>query len=157
MFNWLSHRLSLYKLNRRENKLNSEWERQSKKANEQGSPDLVDEWYDSVGHYDYEEIDWERKTLVSRNLISEADKLHLPRPKTSERQKWDGNSPPHVPYTYVLTPAAMTEVRATIRKEKRERRETVEWWVKIAGGLITIGTGLVGALIGLVAVWKHKP
>jgi len=51
----------------------------------------------------------------------------------------------------------MTEVRATIRKEKRERRESVEWWVKIISGLITIGTGLVGALIGLVAVWKHKP
>lgn len=52
-----------------------------------------------------------------------------------------------------LTPEAMTELRTTIEKERRERRETVEWWVKMIGGFITIGTGLVGALIGLVAVW----
>ena len=50
----------------------------------------------------------------------------------------------------------MTELRATIRKEEKERREVFEWWVKVIGGFITIGTGLVGALIGLVSVWKHK-
>ena len=46
--------------------------------------------------------------------------------------------------------------RAAIRNEKRARRETVEWWVKIIGGFITIVTGLVGALIGLISVLKHR-
>ena len=34
--------------------------------------------------------------------------------------------------------------------------ETIEWRVKLLGGLIGIVTGLIGALIGLVSVWKHK-
>ncbi len=54
----------------------------------------------------------------------------------------------------MLTPEAMTELRAAIRKERRERRETVDSWAKIIGRIITICTGLVGAIIGLVAVWK---
>jgi multisubunit Na+/H+ antiporter MnhB subunit len=34
--------------------------------------------------------------------------------------------------------------------------EPFEWWVKIFGGVITIGAGLVGALIGLVSVLKFS-
>ncbi len=109
-----------------------------------------------MGHYEYEELAWKRKALVSQSLINEADGLHLPRPQYNDKEKWDSNCPEHVERILALTPEAMTELRTTIRKEKRERRETVEWWVKIIGGLITIGTGLVGALIGLVSVWKHK-
>jgi|GEM_PF-3772493 len=33
----------------------------------------------------------------------------------------------------------------------KHHRETVEWWFKVIGGL----TGLIGTLIGLVAVWKR--
>jgi hypothetical protein len=29
-----------------------------------------------------------------------------------------------------------------------------EWWLKVLGGAVGILTGLIGALIGLVAIWK---
>lgn len=156
MFNWLSYRLRLYKLNFQQWKYDREAGRQFKLGKKKNDPEFADNWYDSVGHYEYEELAWKRKALVSHSLISEADSLHLPRPQYNDKEKWDSNCPEHVERTLALTPEAMTELRTTIRKEKRERRETVEWWVKIIGGLITIGTGLVGALIGLVSVWKHK-
>ena len=96
-----------------------------------------------------------RKKIVSDSLIKEADKLHLPRPQYGEKDEWEENNPP-IETGYVLTREAIVELRTAIRKEKRERRETVEWWVKIISGLIAILTGLVGALIGLVSVWKHR-
>jgi len=103
----------------------------------------------------YEDTEWSRKKIKSDSLIKEADELHLPRPDYGANGKWEENNPP-ITTGYVLTPEAMVELRAAVRNEKRARRETVEWWVKIIGGFITIVTGLVGALIGLISVWKHR-
>lgn len=48
----------------------------------------------------------------------------------------------------------MMELNTAIRQERRARRDEMEWFEKMGGGLITILTGLVGAVIGLVAVWE---
>jgi len=53
----------------------------------------------------------------------------------------------------ILTAKAMDEVGAAIWKA---RRESIEWWVKVSGGFIGMVTGLVGALIGVFTVLKHK-
>jgi hypothetical protein len=155
MFRRIRDRIALYKLNRQERKLNAEGERIHKEAREKKDQSIVDEWYGTTAYWQYEEIQWSRKKIPSDALLQEADELHLPRPQYGDKDKWEEDRPQMVT-DYVLTPEAMAELRTTIRKEKRERRETVEWWVKIIGGLITIGTGLVGALIGLVSVWKHR-
>jgi hypothetical protein len=56
----------------------------------------------------------------------------------------------------LLSAEGMTEFRQAIRKERSERRETAQYWLKIIGGFIGILTGLTGALIGLFSVLKHK-
>ena len=56
----------------------------------------------------------------------------------------------------VLTREAITELRAAIRKEDSERGAVAEWWVKVVGGVLGIFTGLIEALIGLVALWHRK-
>lgn len=86
--------------------------------------------------------------------MKDANELQLPW-SYSDKDKWAHDRPQGATGS-VLTLEAMAELRDVIRKEKRERRETVEWWIKIIGGLIAIITGLVGALIGLVSVWKHR-
>ncbi len=48
----------------------------------------------------------------------------------------------------------MTDLRGAIRKEQAERCAVVEWWLKVVGSSVGILTGLVGALIGLVAILK---
>jgi hypothetical protein len=148
-------RLQLFRLNRRKRKLAKEEEVYFKKSKEKKQPEILEEWYGTVGFYEYDIIAWEREKIVSDALLEEADELHLPRPQYGDKEKWEQDKPQMVT-DYVLTTEAMAELRGMIRKEKRERRETFESWVKIIGSLITIGTGLVGALIGLVAVWKHK-
>ena len=155
MFNRIHDRIEVYKLNRQERKLDAEGERVHKEAKEKKDQRILDEWYETTTSWQYEDIEWSRKKIVSDSLIDEADELHLPRPLRGDTDKWEADKPV-LAVGDVLTPEAMVELRAVIRKEKRERRETVEWWVKIIGGLITIGTGLVGALIGLVSVWKHR-
>jgi hypothetical protein len=116
---------------------------------------ILDEWY-SINGWEFDSIDAEIKHNDTRDLLDEAEGLYLPTPDRGDESKWiskdDLNS---FENWSVLTPEAMTELRAAIRKERRERRETVESWAKIIGTIITICTGLVGAVIGLVAVWKR--
>jgi UPF0716 family protein affecting phage T7 exclusion len=50
----------------------------------------------------------------------------------------------------------MTELRQAIRRERKERREAFEFWLKAIGGVILVLTGLVGALIGLLSIAKPK-
>lgn len=146
----LKDRWKLYKLRRQEKKLDEEVERRLVEAKEKNEVDKFREWYNSA-YVAYEVIRLSRNRIVSEALMQEADDLHLPRPP-ADRSKWEFGEQSGM----ALTPEAMTDIRSAIRKEKRERRETVEWWVKLLGGLIGILTGLVGALIGLVSVWKHK-
>jgi hypothetical protein len=156
MFRGIRDKIALYKLDRKEKKLDAEGEHVRQKAREKKDQLILDEWYGTYASYEYDDIEWSRKRIVSDSLIREADKLHLPRPQYGEKDKWEEDSKPPMTAGEALTREAMVDLRAVIRKEKREKRETVEWWVKIIGGLITIITGLVGALIGLVSVWKHK-
>jgi hypothetical protein len=94
----------------------------------------------------------EERKAISNGLVSQARQLYLPVPPLDTGENWDSgfDNPP----TRYLTDKAMTELRSTIRKERMERRAVIEWWFKVVGGAVGILTGLVGALIGLLAVWK---
>lgn len=155
MFRGIHDRIALYKLNRRVKKLAADQERVRSESKEKKDPNILVEWWKATALQEYDDIEWARKRIVSDSLIKEADELHLPRPQYGEGDKWEADKP-MMAVGYALTREAMVELRTAIRNERRARRETVEWWVKIIGGLITIVTGLVGALIGLISVWKHR-
>jgi hypothetical protein len=156
MFDWVRNRVALYKIDRREKKLDAEGERVFRESKEKKDDTIIENWSDDHS-WEYDSIRLERKELSSESLLNEADRLYLPRPQYSDKTKWevpDEDSPYR--WRYVLTPEAMMELRGTIRKERQERRAAVEFWVKLIGGIITIATGLVGALIGLFSVLKHR-
>jgi len=69
MFNRLRYRLRLYKLNFQQWKYDREADRQFKQGKKLDDPEFADNWYDSVGHYWYEELAWNRKALVSHSLL----------------------------------------------------------------------------------------
>ena len=156
MFRGIHDRIALYKLDRRKKKVDAERERVEKETKEKKDGSILDEWYKTVGFLEYRDIELERKKVVSDSLTREADELHLPRPQYGDERKWENDEEPLMIIGQVLTRDQMVELRSAIRNEKRARRETVEWWVKIIGGLLTIVTGLVGALIGLISVWRHR-
>jgi hypothetical protein len=53
-----------------------------------------------------------------------------------------------------LTPRSRTIIRKLVHEEKERRFENAARWVKLFAPLITAIAGLLGILIGLVAVWK---
>ncbi len=153
---WLRNWWKLRELKRREEKLDAMGEPFLKESHEKNDSNIIDNWYDSH-QWEYDSIYWSRKELVSNALLEEADRLYLPRPQYSDKTKWEeADEYTDNPGQRVLTPEAMAELRATIRKERRERRENIEFYIKLMGGIIAIATGLVGALIGLVSTWNHK-
>lgn len=95
---------------------------------------------------------------ISRDLIEQARKFYLPTPSMGEEDKWvdqeEFGDAYHFRHWRVLTPEAFNELRAAIRKEKRQRREVWESWIKVLVAVVTILTGLVGAAIGLASVLK---
>jgi hypothetical protein len=94
----------------------------------------------------------EERKAISDGLVSQARQLYLPSPPLDNGENWDSDG--GIPPTRYLSERAMTELRSAIRKERMERRAVIEWWFKVVGGAVGILTGLVGALIGLLAVWK---
>jgi CRISPR/Cas system CSM-associated protein Csm4 (group 5 of RAMP superfamily) len=111
-----------------------------------------EQWYgDAI--MDEIEIEAAEKKAISDELLYEAQRLYLPTPSHDDKQKWDSDHSLYSPTRY-LTPEAMTELRGAIRKERAEQRVVFEWWLKVLGGAVGILTGLIGALIGLVAIWK---
>lgn len=136
-------------------KLKKEHSRVAKKAKEEHDEGLLEEWEGSHG-WEFEVLDAQIKENLSRAVLDQARELYLPTPSFSDKTKWvPGDEFSHTGgQWWVLTPEAMTELNGAIRKERQARRELVEWWLKVIGGFVTILTGLVGAGIGLVAVWK---
>ena len=59
------------------------------------------------------------------------------------RVEWDD----HPDEPYYLTPAGLKVVKAAIREEQKHRRESIGYWFAIA-------VGLIGAITGLVSVFK---
>jgi hypothetical protein len=147
---WMENR----KARARRRKLEKELNSAASEAKRRKDSRILDDWY-TVNGWEFDSIDAEIKHNDSRDLMDQAAGLYVPTPGPNEKDKWvskeDLNS---FENWSVLTPEAMTELRSAIRKERRERREAIESWAKILAAVITVVTGLVGAVIGLVAVWK---
>lgn len=156
MFRWVRHRVKLYRINRAKRELDAIGDRFFRESKERKDETIIDNWYDDHS-WEYDSIKWDRKELISNSLLEQADELDLPRPPYADKSKWE-EADEYSPDAgkLVLAPEAMTELLAKIRKEQRERRETAEFWLKALGSVIAILTGLVGTLIGLVSLLKHR-
>lgn len=145
MFRWFRYQKELFTAQRRHKKLSGEFDRQFRKARQ-------DKWDKSQ----LDSLDWERRSelgfiedqiekLVSGALIAEAHRLMLPIPEYQEdgefweRSHWTGG--------IFLTRKGMVDLRASIRAERAARRDGALTWFAAL-------TGIVGAITGLVAVWK---
>jgi hypothetical protein len=53
--------------------------------------------------------------------------------------------------TKYLNETARVRVRRAI---KQDRRESIKWWVEVWAPILGALTGLIGALIGLLALWR---
>ncbi len=144
--------LRMRRLNARRRRIEDEFgrdvqEAKRNKKSEEAIHSIYAEW-----RWERDEIEWEIGVAVTQVLMDEAHTLHIPLPPFTDETKWVR----YPPGTIHLSTEGIQEVRAAIRREKQERREAVRQWLTIRASLITIITGLVGALIGLVAVFRSK-
>jgi len=143
--NLISYRWKLRKLHRSRAKTVEAYKRLQDNARKENK---AQDELESLVHEEMFEIDMiddDIESLESRFLIESARKLILPIPEF----KTDGDAwvESRITGRYRLSKNAMTEVRTVVRKERKERREGMIMW------LVAL-TGLVGALSGLLAVWK---
>ncbi len=86
--------------------------------------------------------------IQTRHLLNQADKLQLPTPnRTEEPDKWVETWD----LDYFLGRSAAAQLRAEIRSEGKARQEIWHARVMLAVSLIAAATGLIGAVIGLLA------
>jgi hypothetical protein len=100
-------------------------------------------------------IDWIREGIETDILIAELQRRGISLPVGSEfwfddLEHQSGTLEEiELSTRSYLTPAGKAEANYQI---KLDRRRNVEWWVKIIGQVGALLTGLLGALIGLLAI-----
>jgi hypothetical protein len=145
MFGWVAYRFRLRRLIRARRQVNRWFADPAHRHRVQhGGADL--ELHQK--HEAFQRIEDEIAALQTDRLLVLADEYLIPRPlgALEPNETW---MQARTSDQYLLSPAAIAELRASIRKEQRERSELVFRWLT---GL----TGVVGALIGLAALlMKH--
>lgn len=142
--NYISYRVSLYKLNRQRNKTDKYHDKEYERAKKQGDRDEIEKAM-SLASHELHEIEDEILHLEYSYLMSIASKMLLPTPTSDKEGKlWEQSR-----YTgkWRLTSKGILELRGLIRKEKKEKTELLVRWISII-------IGLIGAITGLVAVIK---
>ena len=100
-------------------------------------------------------IDWTKEAVETDTVIAELQRRGIPLPHGSEfwfndMEEQSGTLEEiELSTRSYFTPAGKAEANHQI---KLDRRRNIEWWVKIIGQIGVLLTGLLGALIGLLAI-----
>lgn len=143
--NTVMYRWELRKLQRNRTKVLSAYKEDLEQARrDKKSRDEIAE-IEHMARFEQELVDDEIESLESRYLIESAERLILPIPTFSkDSDDWRQSSQLGL---NLLTRKGMATLRSTIRAERKERREAKMIWIAAI-------TGILGALTGLIAVWK---
>lgn len=138
----IRHRRTISALQRRLERYETEIDEkidQARRAGERDEADsLVSEFF-----FEKDQFESQISRLETRFLVSEARRYLIPIPPTRTKGTWEQTK---YDERWVLTYQAMQELRRNIRNERRERSDPVKTWLALV-------TGLVGALIGLAAIF----
>lgn len=117
-----------------EHAFDSELSQASKAKDSEAQQSILQQRYFEASEY------WNQlEELRSRKLVSRAQKLHI----SLEGLKWDTDQYAN----HYLDSTSQVQLHRAIREESRK---VWEFRIKVIGAL----TGLIGTLIGLVAVWR---
>lgn len=139
--NLLLHKLKVRSLIKKRSKLRKQYKQlRSEESNSTVRDEILSEEMHEIGMLD-DEID----SMESEYLIEEARKLLLPLPDKDEENTYWCSS--RFTGLYQLNRNGMHELRNRVREERSAKRQ----WMIAAGATLT---GIIGAISGLVAVWK---
>lgn len=141
-----------YRYRRRRARIRSGFQDRIDEAREEGEHDRARALKNQM-HEQLHILASERQDKRSKELCREASRLNVPLPPRAqddeETDYWTGSP---VTGNRYLSREGMMELKKLIRDEKRWRMERQKHWAGVAGQVLSGVTGLVGAVIGLVAV-----
>lgn len=142
MFETVSYRYSLWKLERAKRRVQALYTKLHKEGVAEKRPqERIDE-RDREGQFELRCIDDEIYTLITQRLIRQAHRLLLPVSyRTESPDDWEEGQ---FGQRY-MTVRALAQLRTAIRHERKERADQ---WLRWLPGL----TGIIGTLIGLAAL-----
>ena len=88
--------------------------------------------------------------LNTKHLVRKATKLGIDIPKDCWHYVNDPMFPGFAPLDWYLQENGQRTVARLIRKE---RRENIEWWVKVLGPILSLVVGILGLLVAGLTVW----
>lgn len=91
-------------------------------------------------------IEDQKNQLISKDLLRQANEYGVPVPSLDNNDAWEDRMGMHF-----LSVNGAANLRSVIRREINERWDLR---IKILGIVVPAVVGILGALIGLVAVWK---
>ena len=147
MLNALQYNFKLQQLQRSKRRVRKKYKEIYEQANRQkkSRDELEKLRYDE--RFDLEWIDDDIWRLQMQHISQQADKYLLPVPKFDQDSgEWIESD---ITRGWRLSPAALAKLRTEIRQERKGRREHWQSW-------LTLLTGFVGALIGLLAMLKSN-
>lgn len=144
MFEQLEYRFKLWRLQRNRARISQLYKNEISSARQEKISSDEIEKLRHEERFETELVDDAISELATRHLYQTAYRYLVPQPGLDEEEMWE-ESP--VTGKRLLTSKGISELRAAIRKERRERSEHLWMWL---AGL----TGLVGALSGLMALLK---
>lgn len=152
MFGDISHQCQLRKLQRKQKQISNAYKEKLKESTDAGSSD--DE-IESINHDRFLEGNLhieEIEILQSRYLMNKSQQYVLSTPKFDEKNgDWEQLD---MTWRWRLSLPAQEKVRSKIEKYENGRRERIHSWMRATGGIIGACTGLIGVVIGLIAIWR---
>ena len=142
MFEFFRERRCLSRLQRERHKTDQDWAQRIEKLRKSGENYVVIMKERTLVRESYDE---EIAQVIFNRLVRQATDLIIPIPDLDDDTMWIETP---ASGSRRLSAKAIHELRAAIRKERRER---VEFWTF----RISTATGLIGTLIGLVTVLKR--
>ena len=150
MWDEISHHYKLRELQRKQKRANDSDSNRIEKARKGGADRCdLDELKHEARTIDLY-FDDQIRALQSRYLIKQAERYLLPTPPfDKESGNWEESD---VTVRWRLTLPAQAALRSAIYDYEKVRRERIQSWLVVVSGIIGACTGLLGALIGLVAI-----
>jgi hypothetical protein len=138
-----------------ESMIDRSYSRQIRAAQESKDRDEV-EMLRGARQFELQMLQEESDLLASRQLLRKARRLRVPVPLMSLP---DGTSSPDwekadTQGTWHLSDSAYATLREAIRKEESYRRDQRVRWFGYLAAVLTALTGIIGALTGLLAVYR---
>ena len=144
MLNYLKYRYHLYLLNKSSRKLSKQFLSADKRVQNKGQ-------YDYIGLQDISRQQNELQTWIeyiqTKYYQKKCNVYIIPMPEKDDLNYYQYNFDDNEGEREILTIEGFHYVRRSIRNEKKERRESFGFWV-------TVVTGLLGALIGVISIIK---